>query len=103
LCHAKLYYVNKKYLLLYAHIISRVETIISIFYLQFEGENKLNSIILVNLLRKIYVSKILVETIITIFYLQIYEFAYCLFDKMIHITTMAYIYVQMVITRHDIN
>jgi hypothetical protein len=31
--------------------------------------------------------------IITIFYLQIYEFAYCLFDIMIHITTMAYVYV----------
>jgi hypothetical protein len=59
--------------------------------------------ILVDLLRKMYVSKILVETIITIFNLQIYEFAYCLFDIMIHITTMAYVYVHMVITRHDIN
>jgi hypothetical protein len=39
-----------------AHIISRVETIVTIFYLQFEGENKLNSKILVNLLRKISVS-----------------------------------------------
>jgi hypothetical protein len=36
----------------------------------------------------------LVETIITIFYLQIYEFAYCVFDIMTHITTMAYVYVQ---------
>jgi hypothetical protein len=40
----------------YAHIISSVETIITIFYLQFEKENKLNSKILVNLLRKISVS-----------------------------------------------
>jgi hypothetical protein len=48
------------------------------FYLQFEGGNKLNSKILVNLLRKIFVK-------------QIYEFAYCLFDIMIHITTMAYV------------
>jgi hypothetical protein len=32
----------KKYLLFYAHIISRVETIITIFSLQFQGENKLN-------------------------------------------------------------
>jgi hypothetical protein len=43
---------QKQYLLFYAHMISRVETIITIFYLQFEGENKLNSKILVNLLRK---------------------------------------------------
>jgi hypothetical protein len=47
------------------------------FYLQFEGENKLNSKILVNLLRKIYVSIRVLS-----FYI------------MIHITTMAYIYVQ---------
>jgi hypothetical protein len=48
--------LTQKYLLFYAHIISRVETIITIFCLQFERENKLNSKILVNLLRKIYVS-----------------------------------------------
>jgi hypothetical protein len=29
--------LTKKYLLFYAHIISRVETIITIFYLQFEA------------------------------------------------------------------
>jgi Na+/pantothenate symporter len=35
----KLYYAKtKKYLIFYAHIISRVETIISIFCLQFEEE-----------------------------------------------------------------
>jgi hypothetical protein len=39
LWHAKLYYVNtKKYLIFDAHIISRVETIITIFCLQFEGK-----------------------------------------------------------------
>jgi hypothetical protein len=43
----------KKYIVFYEHIISRVETIITIFYLQFELEIKLNSKILVNLLRKI--------------------------------------------------
>jgi hypothetical protein len=32
----------KKYLLFNAHIISRVETIITILCLKFEGENKLN-------------------------------------------------------------
>jgi hypothetical protein len=48
--------LTQKNLIFYAHIISRVETTITIFYLQFEGENKLNSKILVNLLRKIYVS-----------------------------------------------
>jgi hypothetical protein len=48
--------LTQKYLLFYAHIISRVETIITIFYLQFEGEIKLNSKILVNLLRKNSVS-----------------------------------------------
>jgi hypothetical protein len=48
--------LTQKYLLFYAHIISRVEAIITIFYLQFERENKLNSKILVNLLRKIFVS-----------------------------------------------
>jgi hypothetical protein len=47
------------------HIITRVETNVTIFCLQFEW--------------KIFVSKILAETIITIFYLKIYEFAYCLF------------------------
>jgi hypothetical protein len=31
---------GKKYQLFYEHIISRVETIITIFCLQFEGENK---------------------------------------------------------------
>jgi hypothetical protein len=35
--------VTQKYLLFYAHINSRVETIITIFCLQFEGENKLNN------------------------------------------------------------
>jgi hypothetical protein len=34
--------LNKKYLLFYGHIISRLETIITILCLQFEGENKLN-------------------------------------------------------------
>jgi hypothetical protein len=34
--------LNKRYLLFYADIISRVETNITIFCLQFEGENKLN-------------------------------------------------------------
>jgi hypothetical protein len=29
----------KKYLLFYAHVVSRVEIIITIFCLQFEGEN----------------------------------------------------------------
>jgi hypothetical protein len=31
--------LTQKYLLFYAHIISRVETIITNFYLQLEGEN----------------------------------------------------------------
>jgi hypothetical protein len=34
--------LKQKYLLFYAHIISRVETNITIFCLQFEGGNKLN-------------------------------------------------------------
>jgi hypothetical protein len=33
--------LTQKYLLLYAHIISRVEIIITIFSLQFDGESKL--------------------------------------------------------------
>jgi hypothetical protein len=54
------------------HILCQeLKQLLLFFYLQFEGENKLNSKILVNLLTKIYVSKILVETIITIF---IYKF-----------------------------
>jgi hypothetical protein len=39
------------------HILfQELKQLLLFFYLQFEGENKLNSKILVNLLRKIYVS-----------------------------------------------
>jgi hypothetical protein len=83
LWHAKLYYVNtKKYLLFYAHIISRVETIITIFCLQFEGENKFNW------------SK---PTQKSLRFKQTYEFAYCL--RMINMLISLLIYLIHLIRR----